>query len=75
MVYTATLAAWADEDDTFRHVWQGERREFAGDSNLACTWQAKKVFAAGVVVLVGVLGVAADCLVVAPGVPVDFVFC
>ena len=32
-------------------------------------------FAAGVVVLVGVLGVAADCLVVAPGVPVDFVFC
>lgn len=43
MVYTATLAAWADEDDTFRHVWQGERREFAGDSNLACTWQAKKV--------------------------------
>lgn len=32
-------------------------------------------FAAGVVVLVGVLGVAAEGLVVAPGVPVDFVFC
>jgi hypothetical protein len=32
-------------------------------------------FAAGVAVFLGVLGVAADCLVVAPSVPVDFVFC
>lgn len=43
MVYTATLAAWAAEDDVFRHVWQGERREFAGDSNLVNTRKVQQV--------------------------------
>lgn len=43
MVYTATLAAWADEDDVFRHVWQGERREFASDSNLVNTRKVQQV--------------------------------